>query len=149
MEKSINMNVLQINLEEITLEEFGLKFDHSSIYLGQDDDSVPEFTGILDLLYDEKIAFKFECYVTSKGYFEFKFFFQKMIDISKDYNHIVEFNKIPFNMFNLTVLNDKTLCIRRAGFMTSLDEILNEYKLSILNFKENFDELLHLFSHCS
>lgn len=149
MEKSINMNALKLSLEEVTSEEFGMNFDHSSIYLGQDEECVPEFTGILNVLYDEKIAFKFECYVTSKGYFEFRFYFQKMIDINKDYDEIVEFNKIPFNMFNLTVLKDKTICAKRAGFLMSFVEIVDEYRTSLVNFKENFDELMHLFSHCS
>lgn len=145
----MKMNPLAEQLKKTVLSQFGIPFDRSSIFLGQEENSVPVFEGASDMKYEE-LAFRFETRVDATGLLMVRFLFPVQADVMKDFDLINAFNEDVNQVFSLSVLEDKTLCLSRHSLESTSEEIIQEFTMALYCFKKSFDsmeEIRHALSH--
>lgn len=142
----LNLNVIASKFEEITKEEFNQGFDNSNFFLGQEEDSMPEFSGNIEFLYDEKIPFRCEMTVCASGLLQLDFYFQKIMDFNHDYVNVENFNKNPLSFFTMSIVEDNTVLLRRLSFYQDIKLLTNEYRRCLKNFKDIFDDVVEVLS---
>lgn len=145
----MKMNPLAEQLKKTVLLQFGIPFDRSSIFLGQEENSVPVFEGASDMKYEE-FAFRFETRVDATGLLMVRFLFPVQADVMKDFDLINSFNEDVNQVFSLSVLEDKTLCLSRHSLKSTPEEVIQEFTMALDCFKKSFDsmeEIRHALSH--
>lgn len=136
----MKMNPLAEQLKKTVLSQFGIPFDRSSIFLDQEENSVPVFEGASDMKY-EGLAFRFETRVDATGLLMVRFLFPVQADVSKDFDLINAFNADVNQFFSLSVLEDKTLCLARHSLKSTPEEVIQEFTMALDCFKKSFDSM--------